>query len=345
MADGCVDSIAVCLAEDLDAAWADVETLAGQGAETRVIACRWERVPRLDALLDDVVKTFAGVALADWPHWHGTALVDPRSPADFDQTLGLRQAAAEICRNQPKVVGSWLRWAAGECLSGRLPFDDAAPREFQTGQLGGAISPGKLLIVLSARSPEQGGAATVTAAAEWLGRIGVGGVTLLLPVAWESCEALRRLNLVPRRLANATTAPPTQGAHDGVKIQVTPLAGLPHPGSAAEQALYKRIGFDQELAACLKFNQTIEVDLHQKYRVDIACAALRVAIEIDGDDHRASVVKYTQDCQRDYRLMLQGYLVLRLPNDIVENDMELAIQRIRDLIRYRKQLMHNEVRP
>ena len=119
-------------------------------------------------------------------------------------------------------------------------------------------------------------------------------------------------------------------------ISATPLSGRPHPNSEAERILFDRITADAELAPLMAFNQSIRVELGQCYRIDILAAALKLAIEIDGPDHRSSAFKYMTDCERDYQLIKHGYLVLRLPNELVYCDPEQAVARMRDIVRYCK---------
>jgi very-short-patch-repair endonuclease len=338
------DFVVVRLAHNLDAAWAGVDSWSEEkGDAGRIVACRWAVVPRLDVLLDDVVKTFAKVALADWPHWYGAALMNETSPPGFEQKLHLRHDLAAICRTRLNIVHPWLRWAAERCLHGEVPFSSENSRELQAAQLSLAVSPQNLAIVLCAEQHDAGGAAALVAAGEWFHRVTRAPVRLLVPHSWKGCDAIRRLSIAAEEIPDDVTVPKVAPAEpERLQVQVTPLTGLPHPNSPAEQELFERIMADEELAACLKFNQTIEVELLQKYRVDIVCQSLRIVIEVDGDDHRVSAAKYSDDCLRDYRLMLKGYVILRLPNHIVQADAELAMGRIRDVVRYRKQMMKQE---
>jgi len=326
------------LTDDIDAGWAHVEswgdTLDG---DSRLVACRWDVVPRIDDVIDDVIQTFARVALADWPHWYGSVLAEKMAPVGLEQDLHLRLSLQQISRQQLHVVSTWLHRAAASCLAQAMPFYKEVPRELQAGQLSLAVCSKNLVVALCAASEQSVGAGALVAAAEWLHRVTGARVILLAPMTWQGSADFQRVNVEPEFLSfvahPAGQAPTTT---IGVQVHVTPLEGLPHPGSEAERALYERIKADEELAACLRFNQTVVVDLQQKFRIDIVSRSLKVAIEVDGDDHRVSAAKYCDDCARDYRLMLSGYLVLRLPNQLVLSDPELAMARIRDVVRYRR---------
>ena len=58
-------------------------------------------------------------------------------------------------------------------------------------------------------------------------------------------------------------------------------------------------------------------------------------MEIDGYRCHSSRSDFANDRQRDYELQLSGYLVLRLTHDSVMADVELAIDKIRDLVKLR----------
>ena len=323
----------------MEAAWTEVQAWGDSlDGSSRLVACRWGVVPRLDDLIDDVIRTFAGVALADWPHWYGMTLVDPQTPSALEQIMALQTSLRHIARQQLHVLSPWLRKAAAKCIRREPPFDSNSPREVQAGQLALAVCPQNLTVVLCTSENESTGAAALVAAAEWLQRVTGARIILLTPTAWKNSSDLHRLHAEPKTLS-FQEPPPTDpfpaGLPSGVQVHVTPQPGLPHPNSEAEGILYQRIQGDKELSACLQFNQTVEVNLGQKFRIDILCRSRRVAVEVDGDDHRA-LNKYCDDCNRDYRLMLNGYLVLRLPNTLVQSDPDLAIHRIRDLLHFRE---------
>jgi very-short-patch-repair endonuclease len=58
----------------------------------------------------------------------------------------------------------------------------------------------------------------------------------------------------------------------------------------------------------------------------------RLAIELDGWGSHGNRVAFMQDRHRDYELTISGYTVLRLTNDEIAQDLEKAIEKIRDLV-------------
>ena len=46
--------------------------------------------------------------------------------------------------------------------------------------------------------------------------------------------------------------------------------------------------------------------------------------------------RFSCDRRRDYELIVSGYLVIRLPQDEVVEDVELAVEKIRDVVLFRR---------
>jgi very-short-patch-repair endonuclease len=106
-----------------------------------------------------------------------------------------------------------------------------------------------------------------------------------------------------------------------------PVAGRPHPGSAAEQALEVALAA-QPWAAGRAWNQTCQVaPLANPMRLDLLWAAERCVVEVDGPEH-CSPLHYDADRRRDVDLQLAGYVVLRFTNAQVMSDVSDVVSRI-----------------
>ncbi len=70
-------------------------------------------------------------------------------------------------------------------------------------------------------------------------------------------------------------------------------------------------------------------------RVDFLCRTHRIVVELDGPEHQAEP-KFGEDRHRDYELTVAGYLVLRLTNAQVTDDLQRAIEKIRAVVRLRR---------
>src|SRR5690606_11466725 len=137
--------------------------------------------------------------------------------------------------------------------------------------------------------------------------------------------------------AGITTAgTPPAAATGTVHVHCPPVAGRPTPGSAAGQAL------EAALARCpwapgREWNQTFRADpLAEEIRVDLMWRAERVAVEIDGDEHRGAL-HYERDRRRDVRLQLAGYAVLRFTNRQVAQELAVVLRQLEQLLTTRRQ--------
>jgi very-short-patch-repair endonuclease len=113
---------------------------------------------------------------------------------------------------------------------------------------------------------------------------------------------------------------------------IAPWRGLPHPLSDIEQRLAKALGTDAELAPLFSFNQSVQTVRGSRPRVDLMWTEGRLVVELDGYGSHGNRAAFMYDRHRDYELTLSGYTVLRLSNDEIAQDIEKAIEKIRDLV-------------
>jgi very-short-patch-repair endonuclease len=66
--------------------------------------------------------------------------------------------------------------------------------------------------------------------------------------------------------------------------------------------------------------------------VDLVWTKGRLVIELDGYDSHGNRGAFMYDRHRDYELTLSGYTVLRLANDEIAQDIEKAVEKIRDIV-------------
>lgn len=281
----------------------------------------------LDALAS-AVATF-------WPALWGEDWSDARDDALGRAYRPVRLEA--MCRRLPALVPAWADVAIGNLLCGRLPRAPRAAPEVEWAQLTLAVSPDGVILVASL--DDGPGLAPRIAALEWLARHGRVSV-LVLAGDGPSDAAFHRLLHGHRRFRRAAEAP---GAAEpeaawaksaGSIVMALPPApeGFPHPMSPIEQKLHRLIQADDELRPLFAFNRTVPDIPLPNVRVDIVWLAGRVAIEIDGCEHR-SVAKFRADRHRDYELMCAGYRVLRMTNEDVETDAPFAVEKIRRVAR------------
>jgi very-short-patch-repair endonuclease len=126
-------------------------------------------------------------------------------------------------------------------------------------------------------------------------------------------------------------------AGDERKHLVSPILNRPHPASPGEQLLARHLARDHQLGRLFQFNQRLETIFSNRYLVDLVWADGRVVVEVDGYGWHSAPSAFHTDRQRDYELTVSGYLVLRLPHDLVMEDPERACDRIRDFVKFRRQ--------
>jgi len=83
--------------------------------------------------------------------------------------------------------------------------------------------------------------------------------------------------------------------------------------SATEAFLYRRLESLTETAGLFRLNTKLPIpfDGWSELEVDLYCAELKVAIELDGPQHLADPVAYRRDRRKDALLQQNGCLVLR----------------------------------
>lgn len=176
----------------------------------------------------------------------------------------------------------------------------------------------------------------LVAGCEWLAHRGGFGVWL----TGAPLLATDRVEAVPVRLpaeltdllrtARAAPAPPEPPA-----LRYPPVAGRPHPGSAAEQALEAALA-PHAWAEGREWNQTHRPHpLANPVRVDLLWRRERCVVEIDGPEHREPL-RFAADRQRDVHLQLRGYAVLRFTNDQVLTDVTTVVRQLERFLRGRR---------
>jgi very-short-patch-repair endonuclease len=70
--------------------------------------------------------------------------------------------------------------------------------------------------------------------------------------------------------------------------------------------------------------------------VDLLCASLRIAVEVDGWHHLQGPEAYRRDRRKDVELQRRGYLVVRVLADDVRQDMERTLAIVRAAVADRR---------
>ncbi|MEU7914117.1 endonuclease domain-containing protein [Microbispora bryophytorum] len=158
----------------------------------------------------------------------------------------------------------------------------------------------------------------LVAACEWLAHHGGFGVWLTGPPP-RSVDRIETVTApIPEDVAALVREIEPDGAGESPLPALTypPLAGLPHPGSAAERRLEAALS-PCAWAAGREWNQLhASGPLSNPIRVDLLWRAERCVVEIDGPEH-LSPLHLAADSRRDLSLRRDGYAVRRFTNEQV----------------------------
>ncbi|MGX7704780.1 endonuclease domain-containing protein [Methylobacterium sp. Gmos1] len=280
------------------------EVLAARDIGRAVLLTAAEGLRTARAVIDRLLDDLADLALARWPDWPG------------------RDGQA------PDVSGPWLKAAATVAAAGRPPrFRRVAPA-LEFAQLLRAVDPGSVILVAEVDPVVPARARAAIEALEWCAGQGASCI-LALPAEPPDTPPYDRI------LYGACTV--GRAAAPAAERFIAPRSRA-HPASDAEKRIEAALAKDPELAGLFTGNETVQVaGPGRQPRVDLLCSRHRIVVEIDGPEHQASP-KFAQDRHRDFELLVAGYLVLRLTNDQVADDLQFAVEKIRAVVRLRRSL-------
>jgi very-short-patch-repair endonuclease len=305
----------------------------------RVLFARIAPVPTTEAIIDQVIDLLAKIALRLWPVWFADISFegcrnDPLGRLAVGVTA--RRAGMEIAGLSP----SWVEAAARLALDGRSPRVRGTPAPVEIAHLARAVSRSCLIMVLDIAAAAPGGlnSAALVHALEWIAQHSGGAAIALFPELPANAPPFDRILFGARNVVAdvdkefGSIEPDSADAADET-AWIVPWRGLPHPLSPVEQRLAKALEADAELAPLFHFNTAIDTLRGSRPRVDLVWVAGKLVVEIDGYESHGNRTAFLNDRHRDYELMLSGFTVLRLANDEITQDVEKAIEKIRDLVK------------
>jgi very-short-patch-repair endonuclease len=225
-------------------------------------------------------------------------------------------AEAALCREKPT---SW-RFAAETRAAGlSRVIADSFGREHAV-----------ILLRLPDQLPPSAGQALVDAG-RWLTHHGGFGVWLTSadPAAIDEVERVEvHLPEDVSALAGPDAGQPPAGT-----VTYPALAGRPRPG--AEQWLEQAL-VPLPWAAARQWNKPYRTSpLVNQVVLDLVFEDARCVVEVDGPEHRTEL-RYAHDRQRDVRLQVEGYAVLRFTNRQVLTDVQSVVALIERLVQGRR---------
>lgn len=303
-----------------------------------VVSVHWQRAPQLDLELDHIVRTMAEAARDLWPRWYAT--VDERFERDHWPTAELELRLNDARQKTDDISAAWFRKAWVACQKKALPIVKTLSSAEQLRQLALAIDPGGPIAMLAVSAVESPSTRihSLARAAEWLAAQIDAPVVLVVPEQWSQYNELDVVNYEPIRWQNEdenASEVQVKPQEPPTLVLVEPYIGQPHPCSEVELLLYQHVTKDKELSPLFQFNRRATGYQGHSYWVDLLWQEGSVVVEIDGDDHRGPV-KYQKDRDRDYHLLLAGYVVLRITNGDVTTDTTRVLEKIRNLVHLRQ---------
>jgi very-short-patch-repair endonuclease len=241
----------------------------------------------------------------------------------------------------------YLADLAEHAIQNQVPQRGRFPREMQAAGLAHALaeSYGRhdvavLVAVPDGLAPDE--ELTLVAACESVARwrrLRVWLVGDLVSVDW--------LRQIPLSLPDTVRLPDTGLLRDTVStlegdapterpvLLFPPIAGRPHPGSAAQRALEHALSA-QPWAAEREWNQLYERQASAiPTRLHLVWWRERCVVQVDGPDHREPL-RHEADRRRDEQLQHHGYEVLHLADARIANDLDGVVADIERLVRGRR---------
>ena len=310
-----------------------------EGTVGRLTLHSWQELPPHEQLLDDVLHQMATLALAVWPAWYSSQLTRDTSEArSIDQILALDQTINSLQNSLPLLSLAWLKLANARTAKRSLPLIHSFSRTVQCEQLALALdlSEGIALMALTNPFQDDDRLRSLARVCGWLAPTANARVFVVIPPELASSSALDSITYQAEDLTVLEAPVTANGGDDEETYKLWPVHGQPHPCSPGEQLLAARLAADGELAGLFRFNQLVRTALGTSHLVDLLWADGRLIVEVDGYRYHGNPQAFCQDRQRDYELLISGYLVLRLPHSEVIAGIETAMDKIRRTVRFRR---------
>ena len=312
---------------------------AVEEASLRVTAIPLNRFSAMADIREQVLHVLARAALAIWPDWYETtSFVCGNRPSSMAPRTGMDTVLDNAMRTkaQTGIVDAWLKTSVTLCTEGRLPLPPGFPSPVQVQQLCLAIDPQRLLImlVLPGPIPDDDALTSLAREAKWLCRQTRSRIAALLPEAIQGRKALDAVLTDVVRLPSESASLHRPASHDLTSEIIWPVFGRPHPLSLPEQMLATHLGRDMELDELFQFNQRVFTRWGDMFVADLLWPQGRVVVELDGCRVPGKSEAFRPDRDRDYRLLISGYTVVRVNSFEILEDPARVVDRIRDVVRF-----------
>lgn len=301
--------------------------------------CRFEEIPVLAELLDHILDSLASIAKAIFPRWYSNAIDEKYpDPISLENRILNEFFIKRVAAEYPKVSAAWLRAATTCCMENKIPLSGKFTSEINALQLSLAISAEKLILILTVEdpNPRPQNLLGLSKAVEWFARVTGSAVCVLVSRSLSACKELEGVLYDSTELLIEAANRDFRRLAAETKYVFWPIQGYPHPFSPGEQALAKKLPLDPDLGGLFRFNETVVSTRNNRFVVDLLWPEGKVVVEVDGFSCHGNRYAFGQDRNRDYELVISGYLVLRLTHDEVLQDVAIALDKIRDVVNFRR---------
>jgi very-short-patch-repair endonuclease len=326
-----IASVRALFSDDVRAATAAVtERTRMVGA---AVVCTFTELQSRDEVMSHLVEVLADGAAARWPLWYGQSF---SNHGTGDDALASPGEIAAVLARRSDVLERWLVRASSRARGGARPLLPDLLLGVQARQLAIALDDRQVrLVVATLSATPEADLAGFARALEWFADQTRARVVCVLPIECSDRQALDRIAYQSTALRFADPSAGDEPVQGPGRI-VQPVLGRPHPLSRVEQRLAQVLGQAGDLGVLFEFNQRIQTARGAHAIVDLLWRAGRVIVEIDGWDTHGNRCAFASDRHRDYELVISGYLVLRLTNEEVIADAAKAIDKIRDVVKFRR---------
>lgn len=314
----------------------------------------WHQLPQPNQLTADVLQTLAEAAYGLWPGWYGWQgpFLEGGDAASAETILLNRFKCLDLKKKSQDICLPWLKQVVQVCQARKVPLLSEFSRALQLSQLLLAIAPGRatIAIVVADPNPANHQLLGLAQSVRWIADKTQASIALMLSNQLATAPELDSilygqvsLSAVPSAGDTETLVnlqkiaePEERGEPEEAKHVLIPVVGRPHPFSPGEKLLAERLAKDAELGPLFQFNQAVRTVYNSTYLIDLLWAGGQVVIEVDGYRYHSNKFAFSRDRHRDYELLLSGYVVLRLPHDEVVSDVEITVEKIRNVVQFRR---------
>jgi len=295
-----------------------------------------------EAFIEHVIDLLSETASRLWPNWY--------TKEDFsafkNDALGresLKSKLTAIARDIPTLSLPWARAATELAMRGASPRPPETHWQIEIAQLCLAIHRAGLVLVFDLDLlPEPKQATGLVHALETIAekaQVPVVALCAALPVFEPPYDRILIRAVTVSAAPNAPQTPmdfdEQMGEQAPAEIFLAPILGRPHPLSEVERRIAKAIEADEHLRRLFHYNQPVVTVRGSCPRVDLVWPEGSLVVELDGYADHSRREAFAADRHRDYELALSGYTVLRLANEEVLRDVEMAVEKIRDMVKLR----------